>query len=139
MLFRTQNPKKHSRKRQRRFFPEKKSPCGNEQSLGELGIRRLGPYGAPRAHTPPISRLFGFRPVPLRPLWVPKGPEWGQMGPYGPIGPYRAQNEEFLTRSGFARSRRGFFFRQKVGSRFFGTICWAHGALRGLKGTTRVP
>ena len=43
------------------------------------------------------------------------------MGPYRALwGPKGAQNDEFLARSGFARARRGFFFREKVAFGVFG-------------------
>ena len=67
-----------------------------------------------------------FRPIlgPLGPIGALIGPASIQIGPtwaeYGPMGPHRAQNDEFLARLGFARSRRGFFFREKDAFGVFG-------------------
>ena len=106
---------------------------------------RVGPKGLSRAHRAlrgPISELYiklyiilyralwahmgPYGPIlgPLGPIGALIGPTGSRIGPkgpnYGPMGSHRAQNDEFLARLGFARSRRGFFFREKVAFGVFG-------------------
>ena len=64
----------------------------------------MGPFGPILGPLGPIGALIG-------PTGSQIGPKWAE---YEPMGPHRAQNDEFLARSGFARSRRFFFFKQKT-------------------------
>ena len=70
----------------------------------------MGPDGPILGPLGPIGALIG-------PASTRIGPKWAE---YGPMGPHRAQNDEILARSAFARSRRGFFFREKDAFGVFG-------------------
>ena len=83
----------------------------------------MGPYGVQEGSRKDPK---GFRKVPEGSRKGPKGsrkdPKGPKGSPKGPKGPKGDRNEGFLARSGFARSRRGFFFREKSDSGFFGTL-----------------
>ena len=70
----------------------------------------MGPFGSILGPLGPIGAL-------IVPASIRIGPKWAE---YGPMGPHGAQNDEFLARLGFARSRRGFFFCEKDAFGVFG-------------------